>query len=177
VIWAAPSLEAAIELLTGFAVVSGAAKHTETKPAYHLIDGAFRHEVLHDLIYGVKDVRCALRMWHDDGESMFLRRAASGIANMYGTENPRGTAELELARVLRYGADKYDRGSINFRKGHKWSDMWRAAHGHVESHLRGDLIDPQSGLMHLSHALGQVMMLWVHQKNQFGTDDRNEVWT
>jgi hypothetical protein len=157
----------------------GATKHTGFKPAWHLIDPGFGENAINDDILEIvlADPSTPLLNWAQQDKGLdYLECAARNLASMYGTQCPGLTAQLELARVLAHGAAKYDHDGVNYRKGHVWSGMWRAAIGHIASHTRGDLYDGESGLLHLSHALGQIMFLYVHQRDGLGHDDREEIW-
>jgi hypothetical protein len=75
---------------------------------------------------------------------------------------PREALEL-LARGFEYGAAKYERG--NFKKGHKHSRLLDAALRHVYAMAAGEMIDEESGNLHLSHALCSLAMLAYHVKH------------
>lgn len=61
-------------------------------------------------------------------------------------------AEMEMARVLTFGAKKY--APDNWRK---VDDLERrylaAAMRHINAHRQGEKLDSESGLSHLSHAM------------------------
>jgi len=150
-----------------------ARKFDKGKPAYQFID---------ERVFGGEpppSATCPLLEWRYEGDSLvggprMLQSVFAITAQLYGTRDPESTARKELARVLAYGDQKY--GCVQYRRGLKWSQLWRAAVGHIEEHMSGNLYDDESGLMHLSHALGAIMMLYVHQVDGLGTDDRGEVW-
>lgn len=149
-------------------------KHDQNKPAYHLIDAEFCRE-LEAAAGRPCDPSVALGEWATgDGPDSHLTRAFWGVANMYGTDAPTYTARLELARVLAFGAKKY--APNNWRGGFAWSRLWRAAYGHIQAHRSGDIYDPETGFLHLSHALCCLMFLIVHARDGLGRDDRAEVW-
>lgn len=77
-----------------------------------------------------------------------------------------------LARVLTYGAKKY--AADNWRQGMHWRRLIGAALRHLFEFMRGNDIDPESGLPHIDHALCCLMFLSEYQKREVGTDDR---WT
>ena len=65
---------------------------------------------------------------------------------------------LELmAQALTFGAKKY--GKHNFREGIHWSRLIDASMRHQAAMLRGEMIDPESGLPHLAHDLASKAML------------------
>lgn len=78
-----------------------------------------------------------------------------------------------LARVLTYGASKYE--AHNWRKGIEWHRLIRATLAHFTSFMRGEDMDPESGLPHIDHVMCNVMFLSEFAKTGNGTDDRYEV--
>ena len=81
------------------------------------------------------------------------------------------TAYLEeVAKVLAFGAEKYERH--NWRRGISVTRNLAAALRHVFRVLRGEDIDPESGLHHLAHAGCCLMFAWwtLAEKPEF--DDR-----
>ena len=79
-------------------------------------------------------------------------------------------AVLELARVLGFGAQKYD--ARNWELGMEWSRPYAAAIRHLLSWWSGENLDPESGLPHLSHALCNLTFLVTYTVKNTGTDDR-----
>ena len=79
------------------------------------------------------------------------------MGTKYDSDKPRMDlipphAELLLAQVLTYGANKY--ASDNWRKVDNASQRYLAAAlRHINSHRQGEVIDPESGLPHLAHAM------------------------
>jgi len=66
--------------------------------------------------------------------------------------------EEELAKVLTYGAKKYSANS--WQKVEPFNDRYYAAlRRHISEWRKGETIDPESGLHHLSHALCCVAFL------------------
>lgn len=65
----------------------------------------------------------------------------------------------EMGRVLGYGAKKY--APDNWRKvGDDWKSRYlSAALRHLFAYMRGEMIDVESGLPHLSHALCNLAFL------------------
>ncbi len=153
-----------------------ALKYDSEKPAYHLIDLEFLREVVRGqkplLESGMTAHRC-LQEWALFGEVGSLDSAFWYVATLYGARDPAQVATTELARSLAFGAKKYS--ANNWRRGFEWHRLYRAAWGHIESHMSGQMYDPDSGLMHLSHALAMIMFLWCHQSQCLGTDDRAEM--
>lgn len=81
----------------------------------------------------------------------------------------------EVAKVLTFGANKYD--DRNWEKGIDYSRLFAAAHRHLAAwHLRRG-VDPESGLNHLAHAACDILMLLAFElrgMRQF--DDRPELF-
>src|SRR6188768_3731582 len=59
-------------------------------------------------------------------------------------------AQTEEAKVLAFGAQKYD--AHNWRGGMKWSRVYDAVQRHLVAWNAGEDIDPETGLSHLAHA-------------------------
>lgn len=76
----------------------------------------------------------------------------------------------EIAKVLSFGAHKYE--PHNWRKGFKWSRLSAALLRHVFAFLRGEDLDPETGLSHLAHAGCMLLFLLTHQLTEIGEDDR-----
>lgn len=170
-----PMAEAATaQANTAADIPHAAVKFDADKPAYHLLDRQFVHEMRGTAGDGrsLNDTLLQLRSW-SEGEAAQLKFAFGGVAGAFNTATPWLTAELELARVLAFGAAKYD--AHNWRKGFVWSRLYRAATGHIRAHQLGDIYDSETGLLHLSHALCCLMFLIVHERDGLGTDDREEM--
>lgn len=155
-------------------IPNAAVKFDADKPAYHLLDREFVSAMSRRCGSGgnLNDALLELRSWAA-GESNQLPFAFTRVAGAFNTIAPWLTAELEIARVLALGARKY--APHNWRKGFAWSRLYRAAVGHIRAHQRGDVYDPETGLLHLSHALCMLMFLVVHERDELGTDDRGEM--
>jgi hypothetical protein len=63
---------------------------------------------------------------------------------------------ITIARVVDYGAQKYSRD--NWKKGH-FAAYANAALRHIWARLRGETLDPESGLPHLAHAASCLLFL------------------
>jgi hypothetical protein len=81
-----------------------------------------------------------------------------------------GAALVEVAKVLEFGAKKYD--SWNWKGGFKWSRLSSAVLRHVFAWLSGEDKDPETGLSHLAHAMCGLMFLVDFEVNRLGEDDR-----
>jgi hypothetical protein len=76
----------------------------------------------------------------------------------------------EVAKVLAYGATKYD--AHNWRKGFDWSRLYSGVLRHLSAHMQGIDNDHETGLSHLAHAATGILFLVAHEKNGLGKDDR-----
>lgn len=76
-----------------------------------------------------------------------------------------------VARVLTFGAQKY--AAHNWRGGISNSRLLAALLRHVFSLMRGEYIDPESGLPHIDHAGCCWMFLSNNLKNR---PDLNDLW-
>lgn len=76
----------------------------------------------------------------------------------------------ELARVYEFGARKYDRD--NWRKGYAWHLSYDAAQRHMMKFWSGEDRDPDSGLLHVAHAMFHMAALCTFVALERGTDDR-----
>jgi Domain of unknown function (DUF5664) len=64
----------------------------------------------------------------------------------------------EVSKVLEFGARKYAPDNWRKVKGWRWRYA-RAAIGHIFAFLRGERVDPESGLPHLAHAACSVLFV------------------
>lgn len=76
----------------------------------------------------------------------------------------------DLGMVLKHGAAKY--GEHNWREGLAWSRLIGAALRHLLAFMRGEDLDPESGLSHVSHAMCNLMMLSEFGRTRKELDDR-----
>lgn len=77
---------------------------------------------------------------------------------------------LALAKVLGYGAVKYD--PRNWEKGMDWGRVFGALQRHLAAFWGGEANDPESGLPHLAHAACCLMFLFAYHERNLGEDDR-----
>lgn len=68
-----------------------------------------------------------------------------------------------LAAVLQFGAKKY--ASHNWRGGINWARLLAALLRHTFAILRGEVVDPESGLPHIDH----VGCCWMFASNMMKT--------
>lgn len=79
-------------------------------------------------------------------------------------------ALTEIAKVLTFGAKKY--AAHNWRKGFKWTRVFASTLRHLFAWLRGEDLDPETGLSHLAHAGCNVLFLLTFVLTKTGEDDR-----
>jgi len=75
-----------------------------------------------------------------------------------------------IAKVLMYGAQKYEKG--NFRRGMKWTVPYDCLTRHMMLWLDGQELDEESGLPHLYHAAANIAMLIEFSETCPELDDR-----
>ena len=114
---------------------------------------------------------------HTDGTPEHMDREAQMAKGGHKDDSGKVRMELvhadfveEVAKVLTFGAEKYD--EWNWRKGFKWSRVLGAAFRHLYAWARGEDKDAETGLSHLSHAACCLMFLIVFEKRRVGEDDR-----
>lgn len=76
----------------------------------------------------------------------------------------------ECARVFEYGKRKYK--EWNWAKGMQWSIPIACATRHLLAMMRGEEIDPESGLPHRGHVFCNVVMLYTFGGTFAEGDDR-----
>lgn len=104
-----------------------------------------------------------------------MKDAVKHDANKIPVELLPSQALEEIAKVLAFGAKKYD--SWNWAKGFKWTRLIGAAIRHLYAFQRGEDKDPESGLSHLAHAGCCVLFLLQHELSKLGQDDRFKEFT
>lgn len=72
-----------------------------------------------------------------------------------------------LAKVLTYGAAKYE--PHNWKKGLSFEETIDSLMRHLTAIQRGELIDPETGLMHIDHVQCNAMFLshFMHNPAQY----------
>lgn len=78
----------------------------------------------------------------------------------------------ETARVLEYGAQKYEPN--NWAQGADYGRYFAAMQRHLWAWWSGENSDPESDLPHLAHAACCLGFLMAYQNRGLGNDDRPE---
>jgi hypothetical protein len=81
-----------------------------------------------------------------------------------------GEALVEVARVLGYGAEKYE--AHNWRLGVPWLRYVSAALRHIFAWLGGEDNDKETGFNHLAHAACCLLFVLTYQLNKTPGDNR-----
>lgn len=98
---------------------------------------------------------------------------------MSGVKHDQGKARWDLlpfealdqvVLVMTFGAEKYN--DRNWEKGMKWGRLIGAAFRHLVAFVRGQNLDPETGLPHLAHAACCVLFLLTYQLRGTPGDDR-----
>ena len=76
----------------------------------------------------------------------------------------------QVGLVLTYGASKYS--AHNWRKGFEWTRLTGAAMRHLFAFMRGEDLDPESGISHLAHSATNILFLLEMILTNTGNDDR-----
>lgn len=77
-----------------------------------------------------------------------------------------------MANVLGFGASKY--AAMNWKKGISSERLYGSLLRHITASMKGEDIDPESGLEHLHHAACNLMFLSWMIKNKPEMDNREE---
>ena len=81
----------------------------------------------------------------------------------------------EINRVLEFGANKYAAWNFTEHGGMNHSRVLNSCVRHIFSYMRGQDLDPESGLSHLAHAGCNILFLLYYKKypEVFTKDDRH----
>lgn len=78
-----------------------------------------------------------------------------------------------IAEVFAFGAEKYSPNNWRFDGGTTdHSRTYASIQRHLNSYWSGVDLDPESGQLHLAHALTQCMILLIHVMDNPEMDDR-----
>lgn len=80
-----------------------------------------------------------------------------------------------MANVLTFGAKKYAAWNWTDGGGFKWTRLLGSCLRHLFAFARGEDLDPESGISHISHAQCNLLFLayYIRNKEKFNKDDRN----
>ena len=96
-------------------------------------------------------------------------------ADRYDLMPPRALEYVALVYGLscKDHGGKYD--ARNWEKGYPWGWSFRALFKHAFMALRGEWLDPESGLPHLAHACWHCLTIMTYYDYGIGTDDRSKI--
>ncbi len=78
---------------------------------------------------------------------------------------------VEIAKAIEWGGRHY--GFDNWKKaGMTWRRYLGAPIRHIFKFIRGESIDPVTGIHHLAHAVVSLMFVFVAERDSLGVDDR-----
>ncbi len=78
----------------------------------------------------------------------------------------------DMVKVLEFGAKKY--ADNNWKKGLKTTEIFESMMRHLTAYMRGEDIDPESGLPHTGHILCNAMFLSYMQRFRPDFDTRHK---
>jgi len=78
----------------------------------------------------------------------------------------------DIAKVLGHGAKKY--GENNWRAGLPWTRIYGAALRHLLAWGRGEDVDKESGMSHLTHCATNLLFLILWKDSKPELDNRYE---
>lgn len=76
----------------------------------------------------------------------------------------------QVAKVGDYGAKKYDQW--NYTKGMPWMKLLGSCSRHLASFIRGQDLDPESGLPHMAHLAYNALILLGYMEVHRAQDNR-----
>lgn len=79
-------------------------------------------------------------------------------------------ALVEVARVMEFGAQKYDKH--NYKKGMEYTRLIDAAFRHLHQFNDGIDLDDESSYNHIAHSISNLLMLMWMIKNKPEMDNR-----
>lgn len=137
-------------------------------------EAALQHKVAEAKITP-NDARRLLGLSSYDPEAAGEVRTTSSTGGMKGVKPERysliPTEALDImARLYGFGAEKYE--AHNWRKGYEWSKSFDSLFRHATSALRGEDIDPETGLPHLAGVVFHCFTLMVFAEEHPEFDDR-----
>jgi hypothetical protein len=79
-----------------------------------------------------------------------------------------------MVEVLQFGANKYSANNWRSNGGFSWLRIFNSTMRHLLAWARGQDLDPESGMSHISHAQCNLLFLayFISNKEKFNKDDR-----
>jgi hypothetical protein len=76
--------------------------------------------------------------------------------------------------VLEFGANKYAAHNWQQGEGFRYTRVLNSLLRHVFAYMRGEDLDPESGLSHMAHAGCNVLFIlyYIKNKSRYKNDDR-----
>ena len=80
----------------------------------------------------------------------------------------------EINKVLEFGAKKYAAHNWQQGEGFRYTRVLNSLLRHVFAYMRGEDLDPESGLSHMAHAGCNVLFIlyYIKNKSRYKNDDR-----
>ena len=81
----------------------------------------------------------------------------------------------EINKVLEFGANKYAAHNWQQGEGFRYTRVLNSLLRHVFAYMRGEDLDPESGLSHMAHAGCNVLFIlyYIKNKSRYKNDDRH----
>jgi hypothetical protein len=79
----------------------------------------------------------------------------------------------EIVKVLEFGANKYAAHNWSNNGGFKYTRVINAMLRHIFAFMRGEDLDPETGLSHLAHAGCNILFIlhFIKHKDKYSTND------
>ena len=79
----------------------------------------------------------------------------------------------EIVKVLEFGAKKYAAHNWSNNGGFKYTRVLNAILRHIFAFMRGEDLDPETGLSHLAHAGCNILFIlhFIKHKDKYSTND------
>jgi hypothetical protein len=79
----------------------------------------------------------------------------------------------DMVKVLEFGANKYSRNNWRENGGFKWLRICNSTLRHLFAFMRGETLDPESGISHIAHAQCNLLFLayYIQNSKSFKAND------
>jgi len=79
-----------------------------------------------------------------------------------------------MVKVLEFGAQKYAGWNWTTNGGFSYTRVLRSCLRHIFAYMRGEDLDPESGLSHIHHAMCNLLFIshYIGNKEKYNKDDR-----